>query len=174
MLITNTGCGMGYFLLVLLFSSLPVISTHCFKKEKRRKSQAVLKYSAYCPILSWVILYIYCKLIINYLGKFTSESNYSNWFNENSCSPVLCSERMKSPSAEFSSWLVWIFKFDKKNAPFWVASKSEVSNMEMMKKTSTLLTLNVLLGTLSALFNDFFNSLYSDTFYPRLQQYFEG
>lgn len=55
------------------------------------------------------------------------------------------------------------------NAPSWVISKSEVSNMEIKTRTSMLLTLNILLGSLFVLFNDFFNDVCNDRFYPRLQ-----
>lgn len=44
----------------------------------------------------------------------TSKSYYSILFSDNNCSPASCSARIKSLSAEFCSWLVWIFKFDKK------------------------------------------------------------
>lgn len=105
----------GVFLFVLLFSSLPVISTHYFKKEKKEKNPRLF-WNILLIVLSLLglLLYIYCKLIVNCLRKATSESNYSNWFNGNNCFLALYSERMKSPSAEFCSWLVWIFKFDKK------------------------------------------------------------
>lgn len=155
MLITNTGCGVEYFCL-FYFSLLFLWFPHIFlKKEKNLR----MFWNTLLIVLSllWLLLHIYCKLIINCLGKFTSESNYSNWFNENSCSLVLCSERMKSPSAEFCGWCR--FSNLTKNALSWVISKSEVSDMEMKKRTSSLLTLDILLGSLSVLFDDFFNSV---------------
>lgn len=174
MLITSTGCGVGYFCLFyffLLFLWFPHIT---LKKKKRKKVLGCFEifYLLSCPCLgcsctstaSWSLI-VCVKLLLKVTTAIDLMETIVFW-------PYILRGWKAHLQSSVAGWCG--FSNLTKNAPLWVISKSEVSNMEPKKRTSTLLTLNILLGSLSVLFNYFYNNMCNDTFFPKLQQYFEG